>query len=185
MHLLGIHGKKRTGKDTVANILVDLFGNHTTPVVAFADMLKAVCAEFSGIPIQYFYDDRKEEVHESFGQSPRQLMIEMSDLLKGAYGQDVFLNRVRHLWEDRYRQDTRLMIVSDVRYENEAAWIRGEGGMILHLVRATGAVSDHSSEKGIEMLDCDYQISNDGSLEELRAKVEDFLQWWVGPEEVS
>ena len=47
------------------------------------------------------------------------------------------------------------MVISDVRFDNEAAWIPAHGGRIIHVIRPdTKAVEAHASEDGIEMRTC-------------------------------
>ena len=69
------------------------------------------------------------------------------------------------------------MVVSDVRFDNEAAWIRKHGGRIIHVIRPdTKAVEAHASEDGIEMQDTDARLFNSGTLEELQLSVRELLR---------
>ena len=63
------------------------------------------------------------------------------------------------------------LIISDVRFENEATWVR-KNGILLHVTRPdTLGVSPHTSENGIEANDRDILISNAGSLVDLNRLV--------------
>ena len=60
------------------------------------------------------------------------------------------------------------LIITDVRFENEADWIRKNGGHVIHLTRGEApAVREHASEAGVTMGDGDYAYQNDGSLPDL------------------
>jgi len=65
------------------------------------------------------------------------------------------------------------IVISDVRLENEAAWIRNQGGEIWHIWRIVGrstlteTTRSHSSEKGIAVAYGDRIIHNDSTIEVL------------------
>lgn len=71
-----------------------------------------------------------------------------------------------------------VFVIKDIRFENEAEFWRKHNGEIWHIVR-NGAkkVNPHSSEYGIKTLPSDKIIENNGSLEDLREKVE---RAWAG-----
>lgn len=66
-----------------------------------------------------------------------------------------------------------IFIIKDIRYENEASFWRSHGGVIWHITRNNATkVNSHSSEDGILILGVDFHIENNGTLEELRHKVQ-------------
>ncbi|MCW2293107.1 hypothetical protein M2262_003157 [Pseudomonas sp. BIGb0408] len=65
------------------------------------------------------------------------------------------------------------IVIKDIRFENEAAFLRAHNGQIWHIKRPDlQAVKAHSSELGIEQASADVLIVNDGSLEVLRTRIE-------------
>lgn len=65
-----------------------------------------------------------------------------------------------------------IIIIKDIRFENEAAYIRSIGGSIWHIVREDAQpVNMHSSEFGITVEDEDIVIHNNGTLEELGTRL--------------
>lgn len=65
-----------------------------------------------------------------------------------------------------------IFVIKDIRYENEAAFWRNHNGVIWHIIRKnTIKVQPHSSENGIKPIPADIIIENNGTLEELRKKV--------------
>lgn len=185
MRLLGIHGKKQSGKDTAAQLLV----SRILPgwdLVHFAAALKSTCSQVYGVPLALFYDEHgKEEVLGTHGLSPRQMMTGMHDILKPLYGDDLFIRPVERHWQgllaaDLDGQMTGVggLIVADVRYENEADWVRSQGGLILHLHRETGLHSAHSSEQGIQIKPEDCVIKNNATVGHLEEHLHEFVRWW-------
>lgn len=69
--------------------------------------------------------------------------------------------------------DTRsVVVIKDIRYENEADFIRRQGGKIWHLSRESATkVNAHSSEIGIKIKQGDFVISNNGTLDQLSQAV--------------
>ena len=57
--IIGISGVARSGKDSVANILVKNYGFKK---MAFADPLKRICSKVFLVPIQCFYDDNMKDM---------------------------------------------------------------------------------------------------------------------------
>jgi hypothetical protein len=65
-----------------------------------------------------------------------------------------------------------ITIIKDIRFENEAEYIRNLGGEIWHIVRDnTEQVKKHSSEAGIKVQTGDILIENNGTLEEYKNAV--------------
>jgi hypothetical protein len=66
-------------------------------------------------------------------------------------------------------ENKNIIIIKDIRFENEAAYIRDMGGKIWHIVRDNAeSVNQHSSELGIEIQPSDIVISNNGTIEEYK-----------------
>lgn len=60
------------------------------------------------------------------------------------------------------------MIISDVRFDNEAEFVRSKGGVILHVTRDYAPkVEPHASEAGIRMSSMDLYVANDGTIDML------------------
>ena len=68
------------------------------------------------------------------------------------------------------------IIMSDVRFQNEIDMIHNLGGYIIKLNRPTINNTDaHESEKNIDNLKGDFNIINDGSLQDLYNKVDEII----------
>jgi hypothetical protein len=68
--------------------------------------------------------------------------------------------------------ESEIAIVKDIRYENEADFIRENGGQIWHILRDDREVVNvHCSELGISVKEGDVTIHNNGTLKELAVAV--------------
>lgn len=72
-------------------------------------------------------------------------------------------------------------IITDVRYPNEAEAIKSLGGILIRVDRETGYKDNHISETALDDYDgWDYIIDNNGTLEDLRNKVEELYDRTLG-----
>lgn len=169
--LIGIAGRARSGKDTVANFIIAAIGGYR---YSFADPIRAMLVPLGVDMSDPYWQARKEDVIPALGVSPRRMM----QTLGTEWGRNL-INP--DLWiimaHQRLLQNGPGMVIPDVRFENEAAWIRKHGGRIIHVIRPEAkAVEAHASEDGIEMLDADAQLFNSGTLEELQLSVRELLR---------
>jgi len=168
--VIGIAGKARSGKDTLAGFMVP-FGGYQ---YSFADPIRQMLLPLGVDMGVEYWQQRKEEVIPALGVSPRRLM----QTLGTEWGRQL-INQ--NLWLILAQQELlRLgpgMVVADVRFDNEAEWVRRMGGRIIHLERPqTMSVEAHASEMGVTKLNEDIVIHNTGSLSELQQKVVELFQ---------
>lgn len=177
MNLIGIHGKKRSGKDTTAMLMQTVLSGVRT--MAFGDRMKEICSMVYGVPIRYFYDqDLKEGVFEKLGVSPRSMMLTMDGELKAKHGDDFFVKVLQHemfkLYEIPVKERPKTVIITDVRFEAEADWIRNEGGKIIRVTRPSVEAenaSTHWSEAGLPDHLISYELRNESTLPMLLTSV--------------
>ena len=68
------------------------------------------------------------------------------------------------------------IVIADVRFKNEAEWIKSLGGVVIYLESKTRGIHTrtlHASENGLDMNDVDLIIENDGTVNALHEKLED------------
>ncbi|MDN6857250.1 deoxynucleotide monophosphate kinase [Pseudomonas sp. CAN2814] len=175
--LIGLHGRARSGKDTAASYIAAQFG---LLIYAFASPLKRALIDMLNLPASAFDGADKEQPLPWLGKSPRELM----QLLGTEWGRHQVhpqlwlllaeMNLANHLEASPH---ARGFVISDVRFENEADWIRAKGGIVVHLHRPDApGVAAHSSESGIAVFDNDLVIHNDGTLEDLYEALDALMQ---------
>ena len=162
MKLIGLTGAAGSGKDTAADYLVT---QHAWRKVSFAQPLKdGLCAMFGWSPDQLNDRKWKETQLPGIGKSPRQLMQTIgTEWGREMVHPDLWLLLARRAIEDKltYRD----VVVSDVRFDNEAEMVRSMGGVIVHITRAgIGGVTPHVSESGVRMCVSDIRVCNDGDI---------------------
>jgi len=180
--IIGLIGKKQSGKDTFAQILIDHYGFRKR---AFADPLKEACALLFQLHPDQLHDPvQKETVDPRWGKTPREIMqIVGTDLFRNHYDQHFWLKLFTY-W--CHAQDSNVNIIcTDIRFANEAQLIRsmkGGGGILIKITRPTVQYEDqHESEKIEGIMDtADFEIINDSTLTAYQQKIQDLCSLLFG-----
>lgn len=180
VRLFGIHGFKRSGKDTVARMIssrIQKVEGYVCCITHYADRLKAAASSLFDLGPKFFQlDELKEQQVPGLccETTPRKIMTDIHDGLVPLFGKDLFVHPVKADWKRWTGRGA--FIVADVRYEgSETDWIRDAGGVVVHVLRPGVGPSGHSSEQGVPIKDGDFVIENSGSLEDLERSVADLL----------
>ena len=175
--LIGLTGYAGTGKDTVRAALQ----KHGFEGFAFADPMRNMIRELlqtSGIG-QHWMDWRecKEEVIPALGVSYRHLAQTLgTEWGRNTLGEGFWLKSADAYMAKMIKQKASAFVVSDVRFANEAAWVRHHGGVIWRVHRdAAQPVREHVSESGVDDIAPDLTVHNNGTLDELDTAVRDAL----------
>ncbi len=165
--LFGLVGKARSGKDSAAEGLTRAFGYER---YAFADPLKAMLE--AGFPGVNFRDGDREKPIDWLGKSPRQLM----QLLGTEWGRTHVHPELWVLMADQQWQTVQAwgngMVVTDVRFNNEAEWILSRGGMLIEILRPeVEQINAHVSENALTNNVPMTQVTNNGTLAQLHKNV--------------
>ncbi len=159
--IIGLVGRARSGKDTVALMMTSFQIRRIAQPVK--DSLKSL----------YGWDNRhtegpfKEVIDPYVKKSPRQAMIETAERVKRESGQDFFIKMLLDSW------DGKNIVIPDVRFQNEIDAIRRYGGVLVKVVRDD--CSAFVCENHIDTLVTDYTVQNT-SLPSLHSQVADVLE---------
>jgi hypothetical protein len=161
--IIGLHGSDHSGKESAAKILIEKYGFKR---FACADKLQRICnllQEELGVTKEV---DATTEWGASLGKLGRSLE------------KDVWIKPLGKLYEEDPEAN---IVVTDVCYLNEAKYITERGGLIIKIDRPdkTPANAEEALSDRVLSLALDYYvgeqtviINNDGSLEDLEAKIE-------------
>lgn len=180
--LIGLAGKASSGKDTVGKILTL---EHGFDKVSFALPIKQALCRLLHVGIHQ-WDNRewRETVLPIWEQTPRYL----AQTLGTEWGRNVVQSNI---WLDLAFERVKKfehVVITDVRFNNEAHRVRDEGGHIIHIIRAqTDGISSpsHSSEASIYILARDFHIDNTGTKESLYEKVRFIVEEVTKDEQVQ
>lgn len=171
--IVGLVGFKGVGKDTVADLLRR---HHSFTPAKFAgglkymlrNLLRYQAVEEARIDQMLEGNLKETPVPELAMKTPRWAM----ESLGTEWGR-VCINRDFWVGIELAAARTNLHTVfSDVRHLNEVAGVRSTGGVVWRITRqGHERTTDHSSERMIEQITCDWTIENDGSHQDLDDKV--------------
>ncbi|GAB2704153.1 deoxynucleotide monophosphate kinase family protein [Comamonas sediminis] len=193
LRIIGLTGLEGAGKDSVAHVLLK---NRLAFPIAFADPLRAEVAEAYSLQIhELTCRVTKEEDSERLAlwrctngafmqaviathphidtkapQSPRQIMRWWGTEYRRAQDQQYWINAMRErlFWADGIPLPSTAIVVTDVRFRNEASLIRELGGQIWRVHRPDHSVdSIHISTVSGEEFAPDQTVINAGDLADL------------------
>lgn len=182
--IIGLTGPKESGKDTVGAMLIKGYGYERR---AFADPLKKSVAGLFDIPFSHV-DKLKADphaivsltVHETGETHDMTFRVFLQRYGTEAHrdvpemGSDFWVDLT--LPHNGYYAN-RDVVITDVRFDNEARRIHAVGGKVVEISRAAAASKDqHSSEAGIDPALIDYTLFNNDGLDDLQTGVEIMLE---------
>lgn len=163
MKLIGIHGKKRSGKDTLCAYLQGYIPHSHR--AAFADELKLEVSVACGVSIDYIeeHKDNFRLILQGWG----------TDFRRELFGTNYWINRM----EEKLSTINKLFdvcIVPDVRFENEYSFIKSQGGIMIKIIRNIPSLDNHPSERSFDAK-FDLVVDNNGELSNLKQIAEQIV----------
>jgi hypothetical protein len=179
--LIGLIGQAGSGKDTVARMLRDYWvRQHAASVqLAFADPVRDLAATFlRGFGVRDPYrrvndPELKNIVVDDVSMSPRRIMQTLgTDWAHPNAGRDVWIRSLKIRLHEAVRAGMKHVVISDVRFEVEADWLRSQGGVLWRIDRpGMDPVLEHVSETEMAQIRSHRVIGNDGTLADLERTV--------------
>jgi dephospho-CoA kinase len=175
---IALTGKLRSGKSIVGN---HLYIRHNFNEVAFGDALKRTARETFPWVSEF---SKPRALYQSVGQLMRQIDNEVwikhaERAVNGAIDFNVNTGAEKVG-----------VVITDLRQPNEYEWARANGFTLIRvtapdedrIARAIAAGDDfneadleHETESHIDSFDCDYEIVNAGSVDDLKAQVDEVI----------
>jgi len=173
MQIIGLTAPAGSGKTTVANLLVT---RHGFAELSFAAPIRDFVCDLLDIGPGVL-DAIKDHPHPVLcSRSPREFMQRLgTEFARDVFGADIWI-RVLQLRVERILRVNRVggIVISDVRFGNEAEWVR-QRGQLWRLTRGGREVQSHISELGIPEIDEDRTLDNDCDLRTLAGRVAELL----------
>lgn len=167
---IGLTGNKEVGKDTAALALISR-GYHR---IAFADPVRRMALAID--PVLFTSNTRVEPAYRlsdmvaAMGWDKAKQHPEVRRLLQRIgteAGRQVLGNDVWVDAADREAARHERIVFTDVRFDNEATYVRRNGGIVVSVTREGKCGDAHSSESGVSPHLIDAEIHNNASIEAL------------------
>lgn len=175
--IIGLCGKKFSGKDTVANYL----SKKGYYKYALADPLKQICKIIFDFNDDQLYGNLKEKTDHKWKITPRQVfkyigteifrdnINKILDNSNSDFWINILINKIRNSNREK-------IVISDIRFQNEIDIIQKEFNCIfININRTNNNLIDdlHISENSIDNLEgIDHIIDNNSSYNDLYDKIE-------------
>jgi len=147
--LIGLMGLAGSGKDTAALALLGLKYKRG-----------ALAGRVKWLACQVGWDGHKDE-------RGRKFLQDIGSAVR-AYNQDYFVD-----WLERFSvvRQTQRVVITDIRFQNEADWVKSKGGIVIRIVRPEIICGNHESELKQSEVSADYDVVNDSTVEALHEKI--------------
>jgi hypothetical protein len=175
--IIGLTGYAQSGKDTLAGMLIGL---HKYDNRAFADPIRKLLYEMNPLVKDEY---RVKGIVDAYGWDKAKVDFpELRTLLQtlGVGARTVFNDQ---FWVSQGLAGLSAgdkIVITDVRFPNEADAIKDLGGQIWRVKRlGIGAVNEHVSETAMEGYKVDQIFVNNGSIEDLMALLQARMRQFV------
>jgi hypothetical protein len=169
-NLIGLTGYAQSGKDTLASILVENYGYSR---IAFADKIRDFLYGINPMvacsPTGYLQDLVNLVGWDKAKQEPqvRRLLQDLGISARELIDEDIWVNAALSSISSQDR-----VVVTDVRFENEALRVGLMGGQLWRVKRVgVGPVNGHVSESELDGYKVDQIFINNGSIDDLTVLV--------------
>lgn len=186
-HIIMLTGRKGHGKDTVADIIAEVieseYTNNKLNRIALATPFKELMAKTFSISVDDL-NDLKNDLNQikSDSENPavdtnmRRILQNFGEHSKTQFGDEVWCQVAdRNLCRG-------INIITDLRLELEKDYFKEKYGRAVHTIKVKrerklkGPEDEHISEIEVDNMEVDYNISNAGTIEDLRIEVRKVLK---------
>lgn len=181
-NIIGFLGGKQSGKDTASRYIIETLRYKK---YAFGDPVKDICKILFCLDNEQLNNhDKKEEVDQRWGISPRQMFQRIGTELGQFHIYKLFpelkdkLN-YRQLWvrlfEEWMKTHNDDIVISDVRFIHEIKCIQKYGGIIVKIDRSLDTNDMHVSEQELDKIPddmIDYVIKNNYTKDDLFSQID-------------
>jgi hypothetical protein len=177
MRIIGMTGRKRSGKDTVGAYLRM---KHSFAQESFAKPLKEAVRYIYGWGHEHLDGSLKEVVDPYWQTTPRAVLQSFGTEIGRQLDQNLWVKSLQRRLESFQTEPSGpfSFVITDVRFPNEADVVKALGGEIWRVIRPSlGERTDlHASETSMDDYVVDREIVNNGSIADLHNQV-DVLLW--------
>lgn len=163
--LIGLHGRKGTGKSTAARYLCEQYGFIE---FSFAKSLKRACIELFGTTEEQMFGAEKELEDPFWKCTPREMMQMVGTAVRSLPIRNIF---IRNVQKQIASHPNSRIVVSDIRYDDEAKALLEMGACIWKIERTTSFIDHHESEQ--QRVDCiEETIPNNKTLKQFYEQID-------------
>lgn len=177
--IIGVNGKKGSGKDTFFELFNELYPEQNFTNKKFADKLKQIASMLTGYSLEYFYDRSLYDTKlvgwldtNGVEFTCRTFMQKFAtEGVRDNFCTDTWINTLFADYDNQVK-----WIITDLRFLNEYNKLREFDSIILKIIPKHESYDSHKSENDLNSVDdWDYIIVNDGTLDDFRNKIKNIF----------
>jgi hypothetical protein len=173
--IIGISGYARSGKDTIAGMLIGLHGYER---VAFADPIRSLLYEMNPqvnhLSLRSIVDEYGWETAKATPEV-RRLLQDLGVGARKIFGPQFWVHEAMKAMLNNPKTDLKY-VITDVRFANEADMIKANNGQVWRVERqGVIPVNNHISEHSLDDYSFDAVINNDSDIPSLTGQIQQLL----------
>lgn len=169
--IVGISGRKRSGKDTVFDFASKRLLAKTPNLIikhyAYAAAVKDMAVRYFGVDPSPENKENVRFVYQGIGQ-----------MIRDEVDKNFWINRVQQEYQNDIsslgNDEILVGFITDIRYPNETVWLENMKAPMVWVEREAVDSDSHPSETSLSAADFTHIINNTGSEQELQRKV---IEW--------
>lgn len=175
--IIALCGLKRSGKDTVADILCDKYGYKNIKVAEGLKEMIKVAFTFTDEQLE---SDIKDEVDKRWGVTPRQVMQFMGTDVMQFQIQKLLPNVGRSFWIQKLitthidANPLQKYVISDMRFRHEYDMLSPYKPYVIRIERdslSERSTDHHLSETSLDSIPCNEVFKNNGTISDIQTYV--------------
>lgn len=179
--IIGVCGRRRCGKDTIANYMCNKYGFVNKKI---AHDLKHVVQFLFDFTDQQIESDEKDICDDHWNIPPRKALQFIGTDMMQYRLQEILPHIGRSFWiksfiKKNLHNNNQPLVISDLRFPHEYEELKKYNIFVIRVDRPVLnidiGVDEHLSEKEYTQIPADMTVTNDGTLEDLYKKIDNIL----------
>lgn len=170
--IIGLSGKIGSGKDTAAELIEKQYIYKHKKI---SDSLYKIVSNLTGSDVDYLKSRKgKSSKAQPFDMTVRELLQNIGMKMR-EIDEDFWLKLLFH------NSGKENIVISDVRFKNEADYIKNNNGILVRLegnptdIKIRDNIKNHISEVDLDDYEFDHIIKNNGTIEDLKKSITDIF----------
>lgn len=173
-NLIGITGPAGCGKDTAADFILERLP-HGYRKLSFAGPIKEMARTGLCLDTDQLYGESKDKIDPRYGVTPRRIMQTLgTEWGREHVHPDVWVKAMDAIHNTPGYDE---LVIPDVRFENEANYIRNNNGVLIHVNGRAANIELHMSEGGVAVQRVDLVVQNTGDLNVFYARLIELIKY--------
>ena len=195
MSIIGLCGNKGSGKDTIADFLIE---KYNFKKIAFADFIKSALKQLFDWNDDTFTQENKEKKDDYWDITPREMCQQLGTEFLRIHCKDIISTKFNlpngEIYHSTYhikrinqevikilsQNPNTKFVFSDIRFQDELDYIKKLNGIIIKINRPDNKqnkFNNHLSEQCIDILNnIDIEIENNLTIQDLNNKVNSIIE---------